>query len=775
MRSARRLVGALFVVCSLVSAGPALAAPAEPSRLTAAAAGQLVEAPGTEARAEIVTFGGGLAPALLRLAPGETARIAGWPVSPGTRADVRVTRFEIYAPDAKIWKVEGDALTEVPRSRSVFFRGWAEDAPETRIFIALHPGAEAFEGLAVSPAGSFEIRPHPEAAHGRGHLVTVPDYFLPETGEAQPLGWTCGQSGAPLEILEEMDQVEKRSALAREVRGTGDDSVDALFESVIASLHSVTVAVDTDNELMLQKFADNTTNAANYIAALIAAMNVIYERDLNIRLLQGTTFLRVSTVADPWNQTGSGASVAQLGEFSNYWSTNNNAIARGLAMMLSGKGSNQFSSSGIAWVPGLCSVTTGYSFTQVFKFVGSTGATDAFVVGHELGHNFGSPHTHCYSPPIDNCFVEGGSCYSGPTSCPAATTINGVSGVTGTLMSYCHILGGGCTASNVFHSRTVDLISAYIQPRVGVCVFPAITPPTVALVSPSHGRASGGTSVTITGTGFQSGAGVSFGGTAAASVTFNSATQLTAVTPSRAAGLVGVTVTNPDTGNATASNAFTFDAAPAILAVTPNNGPTAGGTSVLITGTGFQSGAAVSFGGTAAASVTFNSSTQLTAVAPAHAMGTVSLSVTNPDTQNSTRTNGFFYAPPPEATDFYTLTPCRIFDSRLPVGTWGGPVLSAGGERAFAMAGLCGIPADATAVTVNITVVTPAAGGYLSIDPGNAFFLGTAVMTFQTGEILSNNATVLLATDGSGSIRLLNGSTGTTHVIVDVTGYYAEE
>ena len=63
--------------------------------------------------------------------------------------------------------------------------------------------------------------------------------------------------------------------------------------ALITSLHTATVAFDTDNELMFQKFGDNTTSATNYIASLIASINVMYERDLLLRLLQGFTVLRV--------------------------------------------------------------------------------------------------------------------------------------------------------------------------------------------------------------------------------------------------------------------------------------------------------------------------------------------------------------------------------------------------------------------------------------------------------------------------------------------------
>ena len=79
--------------------------------------------------------------------------------------------------------------------------------------------------------------------------------------------------------------------------------------------------------------------------------------------------------------------------------------------------------------------------------------------------------------------------------------------------------------------------------------------PTVSSISPTSGPTTGGTSVTITGTNFVSGATVAFGGTAATGVTVVSSTTITATTPPMAAGTVPVKVTNPDGYSATLSSA----------------------------------------------------------------------------------------------------------------------------------------------------------------------------------------------------------------------------
>lgn len=82
---------------------------------------------------------------------------------------------------------------------------------------------------------------------------------------------------------------------------------------------------------------------------------------------------------------------------------------------------------------------------------------------------------------------------------------------------------------------------------------------------------------------------------------------------------------------------------PTVTAINPNSGPVAGGTAVAITGTNFAAGATVTFGGTAATGVTVDSSTSISATAPAHTAGSVDVTVTNPDTQSATLASGFRY------------------------------------------------------------------------------------------------------------------------------------
>jgi len=82
---------------------------------------------------------------------------------------------------------------------------------------------------------------------------------------------------------------------------------------------------------------------------------------------------------------------------------------------------------------------------------------------------------------------------------------------------------------------------------------------------------------------------------------------------------------------------------PTVTSVSPTSGPIGGTTSVDIFGSNFVNGATVSFGGTAGTSVGFMNSDRLIVTAPAHAAGTVDVTVTNPDTQSGTLVNGYTY------------------------------------------------------------------------------------------------------------------------------------
>lgn|GEM_PF-2497006 len=116
--------------------------------------------------------------------------------------------------------------------------------------------------------------------------------------------------------------------------------------------------------------------------------------------------------------------------------------------------------------------------------------------------------------------------------------------------------------------------------------------------------------------------------------------------------------------------------------------------------------------------------------------------------------------------DFYSVAPCRLFDSRTAQ-----PLVS-GTAQSVQATGSCQIPAGARALSVNVTVVSPTAAGYLVLYPGNEAQPLSSTVNFQTGQVRANNA--ILKLDPAGAIQalaIIQGA-GQTHVVIDVNGYY---
>lgn len=119
---------------------------------------------------------------------------------------------------------------------------------------------------------------------------------------------------------------------------------------------------------------------------------------------------------------------------------------------------------------------------------------------------------------------------------------------------------------------------------------------------------------------------------------------------------------------------------------------------------------------------------------------------------------------------FYTVTPCRVFDTREVSGPTLGTPLTCGTERNFAVAGKCGVPSSATAVSVNLTGTTSTAQGNLRLFPAGEPTPLVSTLNYTAGLTRANNAVVALGTDGQ--ISILCSPSGTTHVVLDVNGYF---
>jgi len=125
---------------------------------------------------------------------------------------------------------------------------------------------------------------------------------------------------------------------------------------------------------------------------------------------------------------------------------------------------------------------------------------------------------------------------------------------------------------------------------------------------------------------------------------------------------------------------------------------------------------------------------------------------------------------PAAASDFYTITPCRVFDSRS------GAALATGSTTVINVAAAgCGIPANARAVAGNLTVVNPDNLGFVTLFPGNYPQPITSTVNYAGGAVRANSVVMPMATDGSGTLALFANVAGggAVDAVLDVSGYFA--
>ncbi|HLJ48609.1 MAG TPA: FG-GAP-like repeat-containing protein [Bryobacteraceae bacterium] len=119
---------------------------------------------------------------------------------------------------------------------------------------------------------------------------------------------------------------------------------------------------------------------------------------------------------------------------------------------------------------------------------------------------------------------------------------------------------------------------------------------------------------------------------------------------------------------------------------------------------------------------------------------------------------------------FVPLTPCRIMDTRGAAGTFGGPRMAGGSTRTVPIPKSgCGIPASASAYSLNITVVPPGPLTYLSIWPAGQTQPVVSTLNSFDGRIVANAAIVPAGSGGAINVFVSDAS----DVIIDINGYFA--
>jgi hypothetical protein len=381
------------------------------------------------------------------------------PQADGADLEVVLERFDVLAPGAVV-TLTGEGGPVPYRLDLTFFRGHVAGEPGSLAVFAMGSGRVTGRirrdsgWLLVAPLGPGSGAEESEPGH-----VVVPEADLP----------------APPETAFDCPSDERTQAATPVPAGL--PLLPADVEATTARL-VCDVALDCDHDFFVKEASDSA-RAVAYALVMLGTTSVVYEREINVTLRASYLNLWM-TPSDPYSAT---TLDDQLTEFKNYWVANRAGVGRDLAQLVSGRSLG----GGIAWIGSLCSTSYGYSV--ISNLTGSnlypTNVTtwDINVMAHELGHNFGSRHTHnCwwqangYAPSgalLDSCYTAEGSCYAGTVGFTPADL--------GTIMSYCHLLGGENHIRLDFHAacRTVMryaaehascVAAAAVQPPTGLAV-----------------------------------------------------------------------------------------------------------------------------------------------------------------------------------------------------------------------------------------------------------------------------------------------------------------
>jgi hypothetical protein len=390
-----------------------------------------------------------------------------------------VERVDPFMPGAKVFTMTSEGERPLSTTNMQIWRGVLVDDPGSTLIIGVSP-EQAHAKITRADTGEMFLIATSSAAQG-AQIMAYDARLLEAAGPMAPMPSCAGAIETPgMTIMPPTGMVDPTPADVEQPTGV--------------SCRVFNVALDTDNEF--RNHYTSAQAASDYAAFLLASVGELYTREIGIGLRTG--FVRIWDTPDPWTATSTGP---QLTEFVNYWNANQGSTQRNLAHLLCRRSLG----GGVAFLQGLCN-GVGYAVSanlnNTFPYPISDNSAsnwDLMVVAHELGHNFGSGHTHCntaYSPIIDGCGLATTgrpACETGTTDCSVAAAANG------SIMSYCHLCAGGvANMKMVFGPRPTARIQTYVNTLASSCGSTSVSPDLFSVSASPSNLVCNGSSVTLT-------------------------------------------------------------------------------------------------------------------------------------------------------------------------------------------------------------------------------------------------------------------------------------
>jgi hypothetical protein len=313
----------------------------------------------------------------------------------------------------------GDISVKAPEVR--IFRGVVLGEPQSKVVLTCTNGRLLCSILRESGV-TYVFGMEKNVSEPSAHMLVAENDLL-ATGPFTPFNCINDdiiQPFAPTPIEDIRNDLKNRASTSSM---TSPQSLSTLLQTDIA--------VEADSSFF-GAAGGNLTTVLGYIGALFSMSSTIYEDETNITW--HLNWIKVWTTTDPYQVKGNAYGLEPL--VPAYWKAHYADVPRDLAHVMTsisygGGGYGWFSLCDTNWSYSVSSPQTGHTYpTFAFTY-------DAYIVAHEIGHNFSLPHSHtCYwAPPLDTCFTRGGSSLTIADACDTFPITPRPS--PGTIMSYC--------------------------------------------------------------------------------------------------------------------------------------------------------------------------------------------------------------------------------------------------------------------------------------------------------------------------------------------------
>lgn len=368
----------------------------------------------------------------------DKVRLEGVPVAGGRVATLELRRLPVAQAGASCY-VDGAKDPAALESGTSLWAGTVAGAATSDVFLAL--SRHGTRGWIEQDGEMIHVLAQPldGADWSATRSIAVPERVFRELGLQPELA--CAASGL------------KPPGVAPPPAPRGGTPLAATAPTPLP-IYQCAVAVETDWQFF-QLFG-NLPAAKAYALALFGAVSHRFREQVGTILT--LPYLGFYTAPnDPWHSPESGGGTfAILNEFQGAWQGGGAPVNANLFHFVSGADAG----GGIAYLGVLCDSFFGFGVSA--NLGGNTPIPvsqgplnwDFMVMAHEIGHNFSTPHTHDFCPPLDQC---------APPEFFGACQTQHVCTSQGTLMSYCHLCDGGvANVTTSFHPDCVTLMRAAV-------------------------------------------------------------------------------------------------------------------------------------------------------------------------------------------------------------------------------------------------------------------------------------------------------------------------